>query len=506
MKRYQADAGRMWQLATKATYRSTRYEWLAVREALQNSIDACIKAIAKGEIVKGRIDITYRESDSFDGEYTLIIEDNGIGMVADGVVIDGCADIDDIYLNLGGTDKTDGTTIGGFGIGKAVILGCAKQWTIRTRETLAQSILLGQTDKWEKMAYRQGTMIELDGIESEWHHSYKIEKTIQYSQWDTEQIDIYFNGDKQTPELPIEDNYKQWYFNDGITMATFTAIPEEKNLGAYMFYRFNGLYQFEDYFFNHNFSALIDIETDAIPGDDSYPFDTSREAIRGAVREFVEQVKHDTENNMNAGSTVDTYKTTIYKGNHALSDDSIWVLDNAGLKARLFNVQDRLEDIGILPMAVEDNQSKASMKDSPLAITFMVNIHKDYQGEINLDDKTFKQLLLWETVCNALAHQVSRESTVPAFHVGFIYEDNALAQYVMEKGKHYILWNPNNHLGRDYKLALVRMLEHASHEFSHMLGNHMHNESFIQTYSAIMDVALKIVNPLLKAGIMKVFR
>lgn len=488
MKKYQADASRMWKLATKATYRSINYSCLAVREAFQNSLDAVTKAMEKGLIFRGRIEISYLEDND---AMVLTIADNGIGMVADGEVIDGCADLDDIYLNLGGTDKTDGTTLGGFGIGKAVILGCANSWDIHTRDIKACSDLLGKVDKWERIPSRQGTKITLNVNDGEWTDYSTMRRWLELSQWDDNHIDVYFtsetnhNAERIKPTIKITDNLRQWHYNDGITKATYTALPKDIS-STYrterkIIYRFNGLFQFEDYFWNHSFAALIDITTNAIPGDDNYPFDTSREAIRGDLREWVIKINQATENNDTAGETTDTYKATLYLIPSEITPDNI--------------------------DSDEMGNNNIDIKPSPTNISFMVNIHKDYSGDITLTDIRLAQLRAWKIICEKIIDCIDSPIDY-SFNVGFIFQDNVTAQYSSINGINYIMINPDyiKTIGRDNKLAMVRLVKTGSHEITHMITRASHNETFVTTHSALFDKALNIVNGLVKNGILKDMR
>lgn len=187
---YGADINRMWELFTKSTYESKDLPLLAVREALQNARDSIDKAITQRKMRKGegRFDVVVDRA-----QKALIFRDNGLGMNA--AILQSFLNVGEspkfkeaqekgelnasislgvkkykrgenagdgaYYIRLNGllqfqrpkksSDKklpydyvldyeTSGTT-GGFGVAKAVILGCSqnRSWQIRTQDLLVTS-------------------------------------------------------------------------------------------------------------------------------------------------------------------------------------------------------------------------------------------------------------------------------------------------------------------------------------------------------------------------------
>ena len=72
----QADVKTIWKLQCQNLYNSKNLGALAVRECLQNSIDALAVAIRKHQIEKDDAEIRI----SYDNDGKVVIQDNGCGM------------------------------------------------------------------------------------------------------------------------------------------------------------------------------------------------------------------------------------------------------------------------------------------------------------------------------------------------------------------------------------------------------------------------------------------
>lgn len=510
MKQYRADTQRMWQLATKATYKSTDYGWLAVREAFQNSLDAVNKALRYGEIEHGEIDVSYSTEDNTLWE--IVIKDNGVGMKADGKPAPSyCADLDDIYLNLGGTDKKDGTTVGGFGIGKAVILGCCQRWEIRTRDTYADSDLLGKTKKWGTVPYEQGTEITLHGVTLT--YSSNIRRCLQYSEWDTRDITVRLDGEELSPELKIKPNHRSWEYEDEKNIVYINVLPK---IYPRIIYRFNGLYQTDEYLWNvKDFALLVDVHSDAIPGEDDFPFDTSREEVRGEVKRFVNKISEQVKNNQQVAKAVDEYMVSNYHGSQRLSDENRAAMDRLlkGKLAKEFRSEDSMvAEVRDIVNALEKlderifqgvmrNSSVISTivdeDDSPLDIDFIIQKHRSYKGNIWNDKLFLRKLIVWEIICHSLISYSTRGEG--DFTVGVILESKIDGMYFREDGIDYVLFNPGIFHGtKDRRLKLARIVDVAAHELAHYLNCPQHDESFVQKRDIMFRKGLELIPSLIK--------
>ena len=117
----QADVHTIWKLQCQNLYNSKNLAALAIRECLQNSLDAIDKAVRLGQISKEEafVSISWFGND-------VTVEDNGIGMTIE--------DLHTKFLTLGGTTKGDENSVGGFGIAKSVILGCGTGFKVETQD------------------------------------------------------------------------------------------------------------------------------------------------------------------------------------------------------------------------------------------------------------------------------------------------------------------------------------------------------------------------------------
>lgn len=131
----EVDAPRMWTLLTEKFYAGGDLPVLAVREALQNSLDGLAERHRKeqgGFTPLFSVDWTasYGEETG-----TLTMADNGIGMADRSFRPSRAQPLTPRlkkFLTLGGSQK-EGDSFGGFGAAKAVILGAGKAgWRVRT--------------------------------------------------------------------------------------------------------------------------------------------------------------------------------------------------------------------------------------------------------------------------------------------------------------------------------------------------------------------------------------
>lgn len=106
----------------KHSYNNWRFAW--AREILQNSYDAIRRAIAAGQINRGKITVYIR------GREVRVI-DNGIGMTRDVLL--------NVLLALGGTNKSLASgEVGGFGYAKILLYFGQDSYSIRTGNMLVE--------------------------------------------------------------------------------------------------------------------------------------------------------------------------------------------------------------------------------------------------------------------------------------------------------------------------------------------------------------------------------
>ncbi len=289
------DAARVWGLYTNNTYKYGDLPVVACREALQNAVDAIRKAKEGGEIKRGRFEVTH---DPTTGE--LSFEDNGIGMDH--------STLHDVFLTLGKSagKGTGSNAAGGFGVAKAVILGCSPidEWEIHSRDNFIPSAHLGlRVPRSEQTrAARQGTKITVRGFTGDQTASEKgtgryvslktrLERVLGASTLDD--IDLYVNGEKVAPYFktgrgsavpPIEESWGK-----GVARMGLTAFRRAKGEGAGAFYvRINGLLQHisrAEYDTNLEADIVLDMTPAVRPGEENYPLTTSRDEFAGQAYE-----------------------------------------------------------------------------------------------------------------------------------------------------------------------------------------------------------------------------
>lgn len=165
----EVDKRKIWFITAERLYASADLPSLAVREGLQNSVDAIAAAIAEGQVRDG--------SGLFQVEWTpnpvtstgtLVMDDNGVGMEYRTIVDrDGKTRLDPKctlakFFTLAASGKDNDTeAAGGFGLAKAVILGASPtgRWEVHTRDRLVTSTAQGYTIT--PAAFRQGTRVTL---------------------------------------------------------------------------------------------------------------------------------------------------------------------------------------------------------------------------------------------------------------------------------------------------------------------------------------------------------
>jgi len=317
----QADIGAMWQLQCRNLYSSSNLGALAVRESVQNSRDAIMLAIKSGKITKGKIDISWEGND-------LTIEDNGIGM-----------DVKTLhtkFLNLGGTTKGgEGTSIGGFGVAKAVILGSGETFEISTRNNYLDSRNLGK-GKVEKTKELQGTKITIRNVEV--GKDYTEDKPIRLSEREGqferaikdyletseyENMDIYIQGKRvQKRFVKTTDTFRNLSeFN-----ITPDLIPESTNVeinvfpkseddwsSSELYVRLGGLTQFKTYIGGSaKCDVVLDLDVKVDPKSDKYPFTNSRESLKNKYSGITNAIRDTLNQNPLAISSKTKYKETIF--------------------------------------------------------------------------------------------------------------------------------------------------------------------------------------------------
>jgi len=313
---YGADINRLWELFTKSTYESKDLPLLAVREALQNARDSIDKAITQRKMRKGegRFDVVVDRTQN-----ALTFRDNGLGM--DAAILQSFLSIGEspkyrealargdfdasislavrrykrgvnagdgaYYIRLNGLlqfqqpkksyDKTldydytldyatSGTT-GGFGVAKAVILGCStdRSWEIRTQDIFATSEQLKKQEPIETgRPYVTGVELTVFNVP----HFDKVQYRDSYGYTVVEDYD------------PIEVRIRKMLSLNNLPDITLTLNGEvvppyfDGRRGMTVALDFPGLSELQG--------------TSGVPGTEGYPFNTGRDKFntRSELRAF----------------------------------------------------------------------------------------------------------------------------------------------------------------------------------------------------------------------------
>lgn len=288
----QADVQTIWKLQCQNLYNSKNLGALAVRESVQNSLDAIGKAIKAGQIKEEE---AYIHID-FDSE-KLVISDNGIGM--------DIQTLHEKFLNLGGTTKGDENSVGGFGIAKAVILGCGTGFKVETQDNVLTSEDLGK-NPIQKTTFRQGTQITLYGVQTGKHSTIAdnpdsfLAAIKDYIFSSDIAVEVLINGQKFEPYFTktVKTRRSPGQFNiasDSIpdnTKLKINVFKDKEDTCKYLYVQLRGLTQFKQYLgWNANCDIVVDFQTKLDPRSTDYPFSTNREGLKAQYQGILESIR-----------------------------------------------------------------------------------------------------------------------------------------------------------------------------------------------------------------------
>lgn len=292
----------VWRYYTEKVYQNADLPLVAVRECLQNAVDAIDQAVKARQIKRGEgfFGVTWAPEARI-----LRIADNGIGM-----------DMDTFFgkfMVIGESGKKNAEVTaseggrGGFGVAKAVILGTSStfKWSIHSRDHVFVSQGFdGDVEAFKAHAPRQGTLIELfdvaerfavfyDRRTSAWlglaeraRHMLALNDLDVKITFNNAPVERYFDrrkGAKVVLEL-------DW---GPATTASVKLYRRQDRSGRY-YVRLNGLYQF-DKAPSRSLpgDVVIDLDTDVRPDDPRrlpYPLTAARDGLTEAAAAAAEQL------------------------------------------------------------------------------------------------------------------------------------------------------------------------------------------------------------------------
>lgn len=363
------DVAQAWALMAANAYPSGDLLVVAMREALQNAVDAIDHAYrgrdGRGRPVPpeyrlekgtGRFSVTWDNS-----ARTITFEDNGIGMDEETLRTK--------FLVLGasgkGEDGRSERTVGGFGVAKAVILGISDSgdWELFTRDLHAypNPDRSGRVHIHRVQTPIQGTRLitrnvaekyankNYSALDTEWK-SAEARMRILLASCDLPDLTLVLNG-RPVPSAfrsggTRKPDYEALPWGEGVKVQirTYRRAPGSGYGAVYV--RSNGQTQFirrPTGKGTQKHDVTIDVRTSLSPKDDNYPFPTSREDFKGnakwAYNDLDEQLSQE------AASAVDDqeYDTFILESENedernaveAMADEVREVLGDAALQAIL---------------------------------------------------------------------------------------------------------------------------------------------------------------------------
>lgn len=541
----QADVQTIWKLQCQNLYNSKNLGALAVRECVQNSLDAIDKAIKAGKM---RPEDAYIRIDFDDTQ--LVVEDNGIGM--------DIKTLHEKFLNLGGTTKGDENSVGGFGIAKAVILGCGTGFKVETQDNIFTSEDLGK-NPIQKTSFRQGTRITLYNVQT------GKETTIK------DNPATFLNAIKEyifSSEIPCsvyinDETYDQMFIKSAKTrrtpaqfMIASDMIPSDTKLVIncfkntndcckYLWVRLRGLTQFKQYLgWNANCDITVDFQTKLDPRSTEYPFSTNREGLKAQYQGILEAIRDKVTQSPLSISANDEYKETLYDNVNGSVEQAraisacVVAKDTQDIVTELSKVVDGIIPQGgytepsvldrakqydetLTDLAKQQGVSKQELVkqlstetvkkiDNPLEYSWIIWEDKKAEKSLN-KGRAVDCVLVWDSILRLMASNYSGlNGTV--FYPGIVTKQDIMGLCVEKTlssgSRTYILVNPFSiPLTNDSEIALY-LMNLASHELAHLACGcfEAHGETFSYTREAIMNDNLSqlgVITKLVKAGKLK---
>lgn len=535
-----ADIPTLWKLQCQNLYSNTNLGALAVRECLQNSLDA-----VRG-MKSGKINITITDS-------LMSIEDNGVGMSED--------TIHQKFLTLGGTTKDNSSEVGGFGLAKSVILGCGTGFTVETQDNMFSDTDLG-VNPIHKVPYRQGTKITVlrPLVAKDTRLSEYFQKTLITAVEDyvftskiPKNVQITLNGIVKTERFKVTDTSQRIPAEVGISNA---MIPQKTQLQVnvyecnddvpYLYVRLKGLTQFKTYLsWNSKCHVVLDINTEISPRDVSYPFATNRESLKAQYTGILDAIRDKISQSPTSVAKDTRYKETLYENVApkqlrevstvvvspkicSVSRELSKIMDSVGMKAQGGYVPATIADYisqynqhiesAIEAESADVNKTqvvKALPSDTlvklnnPLKYSWMMYEDTYWQHKSLPLSSVILAVSTWEMILRTMYYSLPNSSGID-FHPGIVLEDDTLGlcleKYMEDSKRVYVMFNPlmmpaNSSV---QKLALW-LMGVAAHELAHyMCGSfEAHGERFSMTREAIMNANLdnvEVIKSLVKTS------
>lgn len=534
----QADVHTIWKLQCQNLYNSKNLAALAIRECLQNSLDAIDKAVRLGQISKEEafVSIIWSGND-------VTVEDNGIGMTIE--------DLHTKFLTLGGTTKGDENSVGGFGIAKSVILGCGTGFKVETQDNVFTSDDLGK-NPIGKQDFRQGTKITLYSVQTgkgtviSDNESSFLQSVLDYILSSDIETTVKINGKVYSPFFNKSIKTRRMPATFGISSE---MIPDKTKLNInvykdngvgskYLYVRLRGLTQFKQYLgWNANCNIVLDFQTKLDPRSTEYPFSTNREGLKAQYYGIVEAIRDKVSQSPLSISSDDEYRETLYDNvnnsveqaraisasisNTVTSEITLEVskvidgiIPQGGVKkasiadkAKQYNetLEDMAKQQGISKSKLikEMTADTAKKIDNPLEHSWMVwEDKKEVEKKLN-KNHVVDCIIVWDSLLRLMASNYEAMNG-KVFYPGVVVKKDTLGLCV-EKNvgssfRTYIMLNPLEVPTEDDQQTALYLMGVAAHELAHFQCGcfEAHGETFSYTREAIMNANLSQLNNIVK--------
>lgn len=532
---YQVDVHTIWKLQCQNLYNSKNLGALAVRECLQNSLDAIQSAISAGQIIEGLISIT------IDGD-KVIISDNGIGM--------DIQTLHEKFLTLGGTTKGDKDNVGGFGLAKSVILGCGTGFKVRTQDNLFTSEDIGK-NPIQKTDFIQGTEMTLVNVQTgkettvSDNPSMFLDSVLDYVLSSDIPVTVkingkvyepYFKATNKTHRSPAQFNISSSMIPDK-TKLKINVYKDDSSRSKYIYIRLRGLTQFKQYLgWNSNCNIVLDFQTTLDPRSAEYPFSTNREGLKAQYYGIIEAIRDKVTQSPLSISSSDEYKETFYDNinksveqaraisssiSHKDTENIAFelgkivdgIVPQGGYKsmslvekAKQYNKQleELAEEQGVSKQELVKQMSADTVKklDNPLEHSWIIWEDKNTSRKLN-KTKAVDCILVWDSVLRIMAQNYS-DLVGKVFYPGIVVKKDTmglcLEKIVSDNCRTYIMLNPFEVKAEDDTQLALYLMGLASHELAHFVcGTYeAHGETFSYTREAIMNSNLSQLSTIVK--------
>jgi hypothetical protein len=422
---------------------------IALRELLQNSRDACIRANRVPDI---RIVLDGNEPT------TIECRDNGCGMseydIANKLLVYGVPEDK--------SDRKGQDCVGGFGVAKVLLFGCFP-WHVSTHGIyIDDEIFFGEKES-KKVDYVDGCNVSLT-VEKRVDIS---ELLLAFGMIAFSDVPVTLTYNNQTELVQFDGKLKEHkstkfchvYLADPVTVLGHT-------LSGYAIYRLRGLVQFIENQDFKGFNVIIDIDTNLDAQSPDYPLTTSRESLKGnewweiysLLSDFKENPLTTKSNIVDKKSQVKLYRDKTFEGRGRGCDDN-----RSAANQEKSDSVGRRSGVGI-PILVKGRDSKPTTDERRI-------------------------LRLWGEIVQLVSHD-------NVFGVGIIESNSTLASRLEHGPFAYYLLNISKLPDLDKDGLIYYLWTVALHEAVHK-WQAGHNEEFTSRMNQLSRESSELIGPAL---------